>query len=85
MQVIARIEQQAAWALKELEEKKKQKEQADAERIAFAQIDWHDFTVVATIEFTDADTGDVNSKIMDVTQVSISASSMQLVVLAFVN
>jgi splicing factor 3A subunit 1 len=30
-------------------------EEEEAERIAFASIDWHDFVVVETIEFTDVD------------------------------
>ncbi|KAL1916397.1 uncharacterized protein VTP21DRAFT_5588 [Calcarisporiella thermophila] len=49
--VLERVEY-AAW---QREEKKKQEEIEDAERQAFAQIDWHDFVVVETIEFTDAD------------------------------
>ena len=38
------------------ETQKQKKEEADeAERIAYAQIDWHDFVVVETVLFTDAD------------------------------
>jgi len=37
------------------EQKKKEEEKADAEKIAYASIDWHDFVIVDTIEFTEAD------------------------------
>ena len=32
-----------------------QQAEEDAERIAFLQIDWHDFVVVETVEFRDDD------------------------------
>lgn len=42
--------------VKHQEKQKIQKEEAEeAERIAYAQIDWHDFVVVETVLFTDAD------------------------------
>lgn len=37
------------------EANKKAAEEADAERIAYSEIDWHDFVVVETIEFSKAD------------------------------
>ena len=41
---------------KHQEKQKQQKEEAEeAERISYAQIDWHDFVVVETVLFTDAD------------------------------
>jgi splicing factor 3A subunit 1 len=36
-------------------QKQEKEEQEEAERIAYAQIDWHDFVVVETVLFTDAD------------------------------
>ena len=36
-------------------QKQKKEEAEEAERISYAQIDWHDFTVVETIQFTDLD------------------------------
>jgi splicing factor 3A subunit 1 len=36
-------------------QKQKKEEAAEAERIAYAQIDWHDFVVVETVLFTDQD------------------------------
>lgn len=39
-----------------MEEKKRlAQEEEDAEKIAFASIDWHDFVIVETVEFTEAD------------------------------
>ncbi|EJD06005.1 uncharacterized protein FOMMEDRAFT_104418 [Fomitiporia mediterranea MF3/22] len=47
--------QHAEWErLKQEKEKRKQDDKA-AERIAFAEIDWHDYAIVQTIEFTTAD------------------------------
>ena len=36
-------------------QKQRKEEEAEAERIAYAQIDWHDFVVVETVLFTEAD------------------------------
>lgn len=36
-------------------QKQKQEEEEEAEKMAYAQIDWHDFVVVETVLFTDAD------------------------------
>ncbi|KAK5048014.1 hypothetical protein LTR84_006204 [Exophiala bonariae] len=42
--------------VKWLETQKQEKEEADeAEKLAYAQVDWHDFVVVETVLFTDAD------------------------------
>ena len=42
--------------VKHQEKQKQQKEEAEeAERISYAQIDWHDFVVVETVAFTEAD------------------------------
>ncbi|KAF3907850.1 hypothetical protein ABW20_dc0102850 [Dactylellina cionopaga] len=43
------------WVKHQEEEKKKQEEEEDQEKLAYAQIDWHDFVVVETIAFTEAD------------------------------
>ncbi|KAG9771236.1 hypothetical protein KCU88_g6408, partial [Aureobasidium melanogenum] len=36
-------------------QKQKKEEEEEAERLAYAQIDWHDFVVVETVLFTEAD------------------------------
>lgn len=53
--VINKARIRAEWQAHQLEEARKKSKQAEEERIAYAQIDWHDFVVVETIQFTDAD------------------------------
>ncbi|EAU88157.1 pre-mRNA splicing factor [Coprinopsis cinerea okayama7 len=43
------------WERTRREREKKRQDDQEAERIAFAEIDWHDYAIVQTIEFTAAD------------------------------
>ncbi|KAI0319830.1 Pre-mRNA splicing factor PRP21 like protein-domain-containing protein [Amylostereum chailletii] len=45
----------AKWEQKKREREKQRHDDQEAERIAFAEIDWHDYAIVQTIEFTAAD------------------------------
>ncbi|KAA1471256.1 hypothetical protein DENSPDRAFT_837212 [Dentipellis sp. KUC8613] len=45
----------AKWEQKKREQEKRREDDQEAERIAFAEIDWHDYAIVQTIEFTAAD------------------------------
>ncbi|PCH38337.1 hypothetical protein WOLCODRAFT_66080 [Wolfiporia cocos MD-104 SS10] len=45
----------ARWEQRKREKEKKREDDKEAERIAFAEIDWHDYAIVQTIEFTAAD------------------------------
>ncbi|KAK7466901.1 SF3a splicing factor complex subunit [Stygiomarasmius scandens] len=45
----------AKWERRKREKEKKRQDDQEAERIAFAEIDWHDYAIVQTIEFTVAD------------------------------
>ncbi|OJT08855.1 Splicing factor 3A subunit 1 [Trametes pubescens] len=45
----------ARWQQMKAELDKKREDDKEAERTAFAEIDWHDYAVVQTIEFTAAD------------------------------
>ncbi|KAI0029832.1 Pre-mRNA splicing factor PRP21 like protein-domain-containing protein [Vararia minispora EC-137] len=45
----------ATWERKKREREKKREDDQEAERVAFAEIDWHDYAIVQTIEFTAAD------------------------------
>ncbi|EPQ58449.1 hypothetical protein GLOTRDRAFT_114877 [Gloeophyllum trabeum ATCC 11539] len=45
----------AKWEQNKREKEKKREDDQEAERIAFAEIDWHDYAIVQTIEFTAAD------------------------------
>ncbi|KAG4085680.1 hypothetical protein H8356DRAFT_1282692 [Neocallimastix lanati (nom. inval.)] len=53
--VLDRALQRVEYKTYQEEQKKKEEEKADAEKIAYASIDWHDFVIVDTIEFTEAD------------------------------
>ncbi|KAF3941403.1 hypothetical protein ABW19_dt0206744 [Dactylella cylindrospora] len=53
--LIEDAKKRSEWVKHQEEEKKKQEEEEDKEKLAYAQIDWHDFVVVETITFTDAD------------------------------
>ena len=39
------------WAKFQERERKKEEEEREKERVAYAQIDWHDFVVVETVDF----------------------------------
>ncbi|TFK72524.1 hypothetical protein BDN72DRAFT_894688 [Pluteus cervinus] len=45
----------ARWERNKREKDKKRQDDQEAERIAFAEIDWHDYAIVQTIEFTASD------------------------------
>ncbi|KIJ44155.1 hypothetical protein M422DRAFT_228832 [Sphaerobolus stellatus SS14] len=45
----------AEWEKHRREREQKKQDQKEAERIAFSEIDWHDYAIVQTIEFTAAD------------------------------
>ncbi|CAI5727485.1 unnamed protein product [Hyaloperonospora brassicae] len=55
MQVLDRCVHRMEWQRTEQERKDKEAAESDAERRALAQIDWHDFVVVETINFDDDD------------------------------
>ncbi|KAH7889771.1 Pre-mRNA splicing factor PRP21 like protein-domain-containing protein [Phlebopus sp. FC_14] len=45
----------AQWERLKREKDKKRQDDQEAEKLAFAEIDWHDYAIVQTIEFTVAD------------------------------
>ncbi|PFH52369.1 hypothetical protein AMATHDRAFT_46246 [Amanita thiersii Skay4041] len=45
----------AKWERNKREKDQKRRDDEEAERVAFAEIDWHDYAIVQTIEFTAAD------------------------------
>jgi splicing factor 3A subunit 1 len=53
--VLARAKQRAEWFKFQDEQKQKKEEEAEKEKLSYAQIDWHDFVVVETVLFTEAD------------------------------
>jgi splicing factor 3A subunit 1 len=53
--ILNRAKQRAEWLKHQETEKQKKEEDEEKERLSYAQIDWHDFVVVETVVFTDAD------------------------------
>lgn len=53
--VLARCVHATEYARYEEENKRKQKNELEQEKLAFQQIDWHDFVVVQAVEITSAD------------------------------
>ncbi|KAI0172432.1 Pre-mRNA splicing factor PRP21 like protein-domain-containing protein [Hypoxylon sp. FL1284] len=53
--ILTRAKQRAEWLKRQEDEKQKKEEEEEKERLTYAQIDWHDFVVVETVVFTEAD------------------------------
>ncbi|XP_065840413.1 splicing factor 3A subunit 1-like isoform X2 [Oscarella lobularis] len=51
-----RMQYRFYWERHQERQKKKREEEAERERVAFAQIDWHDFVLVETVDFPETDT-----------------------------
>ncbi|GAA6060352.1 hypothetical protein JCM10212_004536 [Sporobolomyces blumeae] len=54
-EVLKDAETRVEWEKWESSRRKEEEDKAEAERIAFAEIDWQDFKVASTIEFTESD------------------------------
>ena len=53
--ILGRAKQRADWFKFQEEQKHKKEEAAEKEQLEYAQIDWHDFVVVETVLFEEAD------------------------------
>jgi len=53
--VLGRARERAEWFKFQDEQKQKKEEEVEKEKLSYAQIDWHDFVVVETVLFTEAD------------------------------
>ncbi|KAH9171495.1 Pre-mRNA splicing factor PRP21 like protein-domain-containing protein [Lactarius sanguifluus] len=53
--MLTEAQSHAKWERTRREQEKKREDDREAERVAFAEIDWHDYAIVQTIEFTAAD------------------------------
>ncbi|KAF2805338.1 putative pre-mRNA splicing factor [Mytilinidion resinicola] len=54
-QILEQAKQRAEYVRYQALQKQQEEEQAEKDKMEFAQIDWHDFVVVETVEFTEAD------------------------------
>ena len=57
--ILEKVNYRVEWDKYQERVKKKEEDDRERERIAFAQIDWHDFVVVETIDFPVDETGDL--------------------------
>ena len=53
--ILGRAKQRAEWVKFQEEQKQKKEEAVEKEHLEYAQIDWHDFVVVETVLFEEAD------------------------------
>lgn len=53
--ILDRAKQRAEWVKYQEQQKQKKEEEDEQEKIAYAQIDWHDFVVVETVLFNEDD------------------------------
>ncbi|KAF8590517.1 hypothetical protein K439DRAFT_1403640 [Ramaria rubella] len=53
--ILEEAREHAEWERHRREREQKKEDEKEAEKIAFAEIDWHDYAIVQTIEFTTAD------------------------------
>lgn len=55
--LLAQVYYRVEWAKFQERERKKEEEEKEKERVAYAQIDWHDFVVVETVDFQPSEQG----------------------------
>ncbi|KAF2104392.1 hypothetical protein NA57DRAFT_62953 [Rhizodiscina lignyota] len=55
MRLYRDAEQRAAWVEHQAQQRHEKDEKEEAERVAYAEIDWHDFSLVETVLFNEAD------------------------------
>lgn len=56
-QVLDQVKYRVLWQKHVEAQKRAEEEQAERERVSYAQIDWHDFVVVETVDFQQGETG----------------------------
>nr|KAG5685971.1 hypothetical protein BaRGS_017410 [Batillaria attramentaria] len=55
--ILDEVRYRVEWLKFQEREKKKEEDALERERVAYAQIDWHDFVVVETVDFQQNETG----------------------------
>lgn len=49
--VLEQVKRRADWQRHQEAQKRREEEEAEKERVSYAQIDWHDFVVVETVDY----------------------------------
>ena len=57
--ILDAVKQRMEWARHQERERKREEEEHEKERVSYAQIDWHDFVVVETVEYLPSETGNL--------------------------
>merc|ERR1712001_775864 len=55
--VLEQVKYRVAWIKHQEEKRKKEEEATERERVSYAQIDWHNFVVVETVDYQPWETG----------------------------
>ncbi|XP_005182034.1 splicing factor 3A subunit 1 [Musca domestica] len=55
--VLEQVKYRANWQRHQEAQKRREEEKVEKERVAYAQIDWHDFVVVETVDYQPFETG----------------------------
>ncbi|XP_077977951.1 splicing factor 3A subunit 1-like [Glandiceps talaboti] len=55
--ILDQVKHRVEWAKHEERLRKKEEEEKEKERVAYAQVDWHDFVVVETVDFQENEQG----------------------------
>lgn len=55
--ILREVAYRVEWEKVQQKEKQKEEEQAEKDRVAYAQIDWHDFVVVETVDYQPNEVG----------------------------
>uniref|UniRef100_A0A0B7ASQ4 Splicing factor 3A subunit 1 n=1 Tax=Arion vulgaris TaxID=1028688 RepID=A0A0B7ASQ4_9EUPU len=58
-EILDQVKYRVEWAKHQDREKKKEEEALEKERVAYAQVDWHDFVVVETVDFQASEIGNL--------------------------
>lgn len=56
-QILEQVKYRAEWLKYQEAQRRKEEEELERERVAYAQIDWHDFVVVETVDYQQFEVG----------------------------
>ena len=57
--ILDQVKYRMEWAQHQERERKREEEEKEKERVSYAQIDWHDFVVVETVEYLPSEVGNL--------------------------
>ena len=55
--ILEQVKYRAEWLKYQEAQRRKEEEELERERVAYAQIDWHDFVVVETVDYQQFEVG----------------------------